>query len=119
MVIIMNVNRVYACQVYINNNYDFLAPGVYRMYGNFVKNAFVYYRRDGKYVDLLSKEIYGTSLDGSFKEMFVNTETLIPLCEIIDIKVKKENLSKKKILKLLYEEAVKREGEVEKNEESI
>lgn len=119
MVIIMNVNRVYACQIYMNNRYDFLGPGIYRMYGDFVKNAIVYHRRDGKYVDLLSKEVYGTDLDGSFKEMFVNTVTLIPLCDIIDKQIEKENLSKKKILKLLCEEAVKREGEVEKNEESI
>ena len=119
MVIIMNVKRIYVCHIYCNIKYDFLAPGIYRMYGNFVKNALVYHRRDGKYADLLSNEVYGTDLDGCFKEMFVNRGTLIPLCEVIDLNIKRENLSKKKILKLLREEAVKREGEVEKNEESI
>ena len=115
----MNINRVYACQIYMNNRYDFLGPGIYRMYGDFVKNAIVYHRRDGKYVNLLSNEVYGTNLDGSFKEMFVNTGTMKPICDVMDLNIKKENLSKKRILKLLNDEAKKREGEVEKNEESI
>ena len=116
----MNVNRVYIAKVYVNSSYDFLAPGVYRMHGSFVKPAVVYHRIDGKYLDLDSKEVYRTNTDGKLGEMFVNTAVLIPFYDAVEsTKLKKENLSKKKILKLLYEEAVKREGEVEKNEESI
>ena len=89
------------------------------MYGDFVKPVVVYHRLDGKYVDLESKEVYGTSMDGKLGELFVNTNTLIPFYSFVDTKIEKENLSKKKILKLLRDEAVKREGEVEKNEESI
>ena len=115
----MNINNVYIAQVYVNSSYDFLAPGIYRMYGNFVKPAIVYHRIDGKYLDLNSKDVYGTNNDGKLGEMFVNTANLIPFYNVVDTKIKKEKLSKKKIFKLLYDEALKKEGEVENNEKSI
>ena len=97
----MNVHRLYIASIYICyisklDGYDFFKEG------KFLKNAIVYHD-DEKYIDLLSGEKYKIGLDNSYVgQMYVNLKRgLIPIFDYYDLEFKKDNMSKRRILKII------------------
>jgi len=100
----MNINGVYLadiCKV-IGINED----ESYR--GRPIKKALVYYNRNShKWIDLETKEQYPYGMR-SYEELFIREETLVPITSVIE--TKKDNMSKRKIIKM-YKEHNSKSGE--------
>lgn len=84
----MDVKKVYLCNIYINN----AEKTVYK------KNTVAFWGKTGIFIDLKSKERYKPGQFAAEKDhLYVDIGEMIPISNIIEIK--KENVSKRKILK--------------------
>lgn len=103
----MNITRIYLAKIYVRGNSRTNSNGFGFSFGiGFVKNAMVYHEIDkscDKYIDLISGETYKTDAwNAHTGEMFINfDEEFISITEVFDLKLKKMEMSKKKILKKL------------------
>ena len=99
----MNVNRVYVAQIFVNSKCEVEDDLTISREGTYVKSVIVYRKRNGKYVDFVSGEVYKTNMDDiSVGDMYINFECgLIPINQIFNVNFDKENVSKKRILKTL------------------
>lgn len=97
----MNVSRLYVASIYVCHSCKF--DGLYYFKdGKFLKSAVVYH--DGhRYIDLLSGEKYRLGINNSdVGDMYINLKReLIPIHDYYDLDFKKDNMSKRRILKKL------------------
>lgn len=104
----MNVNRLYVAQ--INIVFEEI-PGSIRgrfreteIKGRFLKYAIVYHDDNGRYIDLISGENYKLGIgDTDLGDMYIYLKKgLMPITEVYDVDFKRNDMSKKRILKTLY-----------------
>lgn len=99
----MNINRVYAVVIFVNNQYQIEDDLTIFRKGKYVKITAVYVNDYNEYIDLESGEKYEIGLSSTFLgDMYINLKYgMIPIVEIPDVKFEKNNMSKKRILKKL------------------
>lgn len=99
----MNVNRLYAANIYVNCEYTYLSEGELSLKGRFIKKSIIYHDDYNNYIDLISGEKYKLGIDDTFLgDMYINLkEGLIPIDEYYGISFDKEEMPKKKIIKKL------------------
>ena len=106
----MNVNRLYIAQIYVCSNVeigntDFFLGIVEREFtGIFCKNTIVYHTKNNNYVDLFSNEKYilGFEKVSKIGQMYINLKYgFKPLNQFFDVDFKKENMSRKRIIRTL------------------
>jgi len=84
--------------------------------GIFVKNAIVY-NKNNSYIDLMSWETYKLGLDNVFEieQLYIKlTNGLKPLNQFFDVDFKKENISRKRIIRTLSKSKLLNEKEDDK-----
>lgn len=108
----MNVNRLYVALIYVCTSSELdpksLKYGL-RYYaeewkGKFCKPAIVYHSEDNCYIDLITKEKYKLGLGDvcNVGEMYINLKAgLKPLYKVVDVDFKKDNMSKRRIIRTL------------------
>lgn len=103
MVIIMNVNRLYVAQIYVNYHYEILKDLTIERKGKFVKNAVVYHDEYNRYIDLISGEKYKLEINDTYLgNMYICLNNgLIPIDRVFDVNFDRCNMSRKKIVKNL------------------
>lgn len=108
----MNINNVYLCEIArcLGRNND----GSYKC--EHLKYALVYHTKDGKWIDLKSKQKYDYGLyvyHSYYEPMFINDSgIMVPIKDVID--TRRNHMTKRKI----YKEVDKKVKE-SSNEESI
>ena len=100
MVIIMNVNRVYAATIYVNIQCQNNGKYTTRQ-GKYLKMSLVYHDEYNDYIDLISGEKYELGLEDTYPgDMYIYLKHgLKPVNEVYNISFKKQDMPKKKILK--------------------
>ncbi len=96
----MNVNRIYVAKIYVTTAMKVEGDQCH-MEGTFLKNALVYHDGYGNYIDLVSEENYDYGIMHTFPgEMYIYVKGgLRPICDVLDVSFKKEDMPKKKILR--------------------
>jgi hypothetical protein len=110
----MNVNRLYVAIIYVCTKKEIdpksfcleygLPHYVNEWKGRFCKPAIVYHVKDNCYIDIETKEKYKLGLEDECNvgDMYINLKSgLKPLYTVFDVEFKKNNMSKKRIIRTL------------------
>ena len=96
----MNVNRLYIVKIYVNFIDQIENDLTWYKEGRYIKQALVYHDDERDYIDLISGEHYKLGL--------------VPINEVLDISFKKQDMTKKKILKSINKAMLLRKKEEDK-----
>lgn len=97
----MNTNRLYLATINIVVKVE--CKGDFKnTYADFLKNSFVYHNEYNDYIDIKSGEKYKKGIEDTWNagDMYIDfKKRLIPVNEIPELNFKRENMSKRRILK--------------------